>query len=98
MNQDREFEEISNSFAQINNLFTTQNRYGSQRTFFILWSIQVLNLLLMDIILNKQINVQKRETQDYKAYPVSDSTVFLNWVSLTTFVSFPLLNFVKLWI
>lgn len=50
----------------------------------------------MDIILNKQINVQKRETQDYKAYPVSDSTVFLNWVSLTTFVSFPLLNFVKL--
>lgn len=30
------------------------------------------------------MTVQKRETQDYKAYPVSDSTVFLNWVSKTT--------------
>lgn len=28
--------------------------------------------------------VQKRETQDYKAYPVSDSAVFLNWVSKIT--------------
>lgn len=52
---------------------------------FISWSFQVLSLLLTNVILTNKITVQKRETQDYKGYPVSDSTMFLNWVSQAEF-------------